>query len=124
MAYEYEVLTAAVRESNSPDRARGDYDLAEIRIMGGIAYAQINCDDRQGCEAAHVRAGMEYLDDLPERVDEAVAYLKEDLERGEDVRGIIEELLNFKRMSAEVDRELFAAMLRKDFDETFGEHWD
>lgn len=127
MSYEYEILRAAVRESNLPDRARGVYDVAEIRIMGAIGQAgSFLFPPRGEREKKFIEAGLCYLDNLPASIDEEIKFIQEDIEvraqneeGSDDLQDLVGQLIKFKSMATEVDREVFVEMLKEDFNEFY-----
>jgi len=98
-------------------------DLAEIRVMGGIAqyfYAPFTREE-------YINAGLGFIDEFSERGEQEIILLEEEIEveqgnsesRADYLWEIIREIQDLMKQSTMIDRAEFTRLLGEDFDEQY-----
>jgi len=107
MAFEEEILSAAICDAN--DEVRTLAERAESAVAGGIYYDALFCAGAMSSD--HVQAGLDYLDNIHNRVAVAVEDNSADTE-------LVEAIEKYAEYADQVDRNVYIELLKWDWVET------
>jgi len=111
----YKLFIAAIRDSDAENRAYGVSDQAEILVMGGIGQVAHT-------KSEFVKAGLDYLERLPELVVAALEEIQEKESAGDKINNdLVDAVKEYLVFLSDFDREEFVELLESHWVDQYGD---